>query len=110
MLVSKWIFVCSHHFHPFHRQRHFSNSVFFIITTVIITCNTHCHYSRSNRSRFRASACLSGLGIAQKPPSRRVTNSLSSTLDLVLSINITEADLVSHSTLASITRHYASSA
>src|SRR6266481_6945385 len=84
MLVSKWIFVCSHHFHPFHRQRHFSNSVFFTVTTVIIACNTHSHYSRSNRSRFRASACLSGLGTAQKPPSRRVTNSLSSTLDIGL--------------------------
>ena len=39
-VVSKWIFVCSHHFHPFCCQRHFSNSVFFIITTVIIDCNT----------------------------------------------------------------------
>ena len=76
--------MCSHHFCPFRCQWHFLNSVFFIVTTIIITYNTRYHYLRSNRSRFRASAWLSGLGIAQKPPSRRVTNSLSSTLDIGL--------------------------
>ncbi len=38
--TSTVFFTCSHHFCPFHHQRHFLNSVFFIVTTVIITCNT----------------------------------------------------------------------